>query len=469
MTKIRALGVIRKSTKPDEESSSLPAQREIVEHFCESQGWTLVGFAEDVAKSAFHIAPEKRKAIRAWLERYDEYDVIVYWRQDRLVRRAWDFMGMVKFAQLHGKGLYSATEGTGDVSKGAGVLVGFVGAWQAEQESENTSLRVKDIRATWEAGRWPGGRAPYGFKGVKNIGKPGYHLVVDKKTAPVTREAALRVIAGESVNAVCGRFNSRGTKSADGKAWTHTALIKLLRNRALMNGILSPAEYGTLQDALGSPGRVAKRRTKTENMILDLVFCGKCGAKLYRWRNPTTDIVYGRCRFEMARADSDQPCSFRRVNYDKLITMIDLEMTTLYGDWRIEERIPRGNAREVRLDDIDHELISLSADYASKRIDRAEFLERQMALLDEQSSLEEPNEDDAPQWRDTGETVADRWASLTDAERRLWLLRTGITWRVTHEGHEISLATHLPDTLEAPSVRERIVAPADFDASADSA
>lgn len=143
MAKTRALGIVRLSKSADPASTSITRQREIIENYVESQGMILVGIAEDPATSAFKIPPERRKNIKAWLDRPDEYDCLVYWRQDRLVRRARDFMGIVFWCQQHGKKLYSATEGLGDVTQHAGLLIGFITAWQAEGESLNTSARVR--------------------------------------------------------------------------------------------------------------------------------------------------------------------------------------------------------------------------------------------------------------------------------------------------------------------------------------
>src|SRR6516164_8485498 len=220
MPKTRALGIIRLSKTADPASTSIDRQREIIEHYAEQQSMELVGFAEDKATSAFSIPPERRKQIKEWLDRPDEYDCLVYWRQDRLVRRARDFMGIVFWCQQHDKKLYSATEGLGDVTQHAGLLIGFITAWQAEGESLNTSARVRSSQERLaREGRWPGGRLPYGFRAICVChelarcpnGKDdadGLKLIPDEKgTAITVREAARRVIAGESVNAVTVDFN----------------------------------------------------------------------------------------------------------------------------------------------------------------------------------------------------------------------------------------------------------------------
>ncbi len=44
-------------------------------------------------------------------------------------------------------------------------LLNFIRFWQNEGESRKTSMRVKDARREMvKAGKFPGGRAPYGYK-----------------------------------------------------------------------------------------------------------------------------------------------------------------------------------------------------------------------------------------------------------------------------------------------------------------
>jgi hypothetical protein len=86
---------------------------------------------------------------------------------------------------------------------------------------------------------------------------------------------------------------------------------------------------------------------------------------------------------------------------------------------------------KLRAEEIDRELIGLAADFAAKRINRDELTSRQTVLLDEADTLEA--DDSEPQWQPTGETVGQRWQRLSNAERRLWLLRIGTTYTVTRE------------------------------------
>ena len=438
--------MIRLSKSADPASTSIERQREIIESYTQSQGMDLVDVAEDTATSAFRVPPERRKFLRQWLEeRSDEFDAIVYWRQDRLVRRTFDFLGIVQWCQQHGKKLYSATEGLGDVTQHAGMLVGFITAWQAEGESLNTSTRVTQTNVKLaKEGRWRGGRVPYGFHPVCIChdkpqclaiypDKPkGWKLTPDERgTAPVAREAARRVIAGESVHAVAVDFNKRSIPATDGGLWQSAVLRKILANPALVSGILSGQEYGQLQVALKA--RSGQRTVKTlgrDSLLLDLVFCGECGGKVYRWHRASNGNYYGRCRNELKRGLTGVECRAPMVPYGLLEEAATKNLLDEHGDDVIETRVTDA-VRRLRSDEIDRELIELAAELAAKRLDRAEFMKRQTDLLDEQEALERAER--APEWHRSGETVGQRWERLSDAERRLWLLRIGTTWSVRKE------------------------------------
>ena len=438
----------------------------------------LVGIAEDPATSAFKIPPERRKNIKAWLDRPDEYDCLVYWRQDRLVRRARDFMGIVFWCQQHGKKLYSATEGLGDVTQHAGLLIGFITAWQAEGESLNTSARVRSSQEKLaREGRWAGGRVPYGFLAIcvcHELAKcpkgkddcDGWKLTPDEKgTAVTAREAARRVIAGESVNAVTADFNRRRVLSADGKLWKALTLRRILHKPVLLQGILTPAEWGQLQSALAERKRNKYVRTLDRDAItLDLMFCGRCGGKIYRWHNTNkSGKTYGRCRNELKRSEAARPCHLPHVPYDWLTDVVTKDIQA-HADDLIETRVTDAT-RRLRVEEIEAELIELAAELAARRVDRAEFTDRQIKLLDERDALE--TAENFPEWQRTGETVGQRWDRLSGAGRRLWLLRIGTTYtvdRVEEPGRYKWVAKSSwreVDEAAKSEFRERIVRPVD--------
>jgi len=73
---LRALGVIGLSKRNDK-STSPERQRADIQAKADQLGAELVTIVEDLAVSAFRVHPMKRPKIGAWLERPDEFDVII--------------------------------------------------------------------------------------------------------------------------------------------------------------------------------------------------------------------------------------------------------------------------------------------------------------------------------------------------------------------------------------------------------
>ena len=267
---------------------------------------------------------------------------------------------------------------------------------------------------------------------------------------------ARHVIAGESVNAVTADYNRRGMLAADGRPWKADSLRSILRNRALLNGVIPIDDSGPLQRALQSRSASHRVRVSGESFTLDLAFCGECGSKIYRWLRPGTRLYYGRCRNELKRAEASAPCKLPMIPLQILENAITDDVAKRGPD-RIEKQVTTETAR-LRLEDMGAELIALSEDdELAKLVGRAEYLGLgRPALLEEQEALERP--ENGPEWMPAGDTVEERWARLSAAERRLWLLRLGVRWHVylTGDDRRWRVVVTWPSPDQGSGYRERV-------------
>jgi Recombinase zinc beta ribbon domain len=197
-------------------------------------------------------------------------------------------------------------------------------------------------------------------------------------------------------------------------------------------GIVDAQEWGQLQVALKARARNRTVRTTKVAPLHDILFCGRCGAKIYRWHRRSNDTHYGRCRNEIHRSDVEHPCDLPMIRYEKLQGLAQVEIEQ-HRDDPVWERVTNGS-RQLRLDDIARELLSLMPEFNARMIDREEFIRRQTALMNEQEMLERI-EGQGPRWQKTGETVGQKWDRLDEEHRRLWLLRIGTTFTVDCEKH----------------------------------
>src|SRR5690242_2684356 len=98
----RALIAVR-LTNRTEATTSPERQLRGCKSFCEQHGWNVVGVAMDLSVSATAVPPWRRPELSHWLDdRAPEFDLVVFWRLDRFVRRVGDLNRMIEWAERHG-------------------------------------------------------------------------------------------------------------------------------------------------------------------------------------------------------------------------------------------------------------------------------------------------------------------------------------------------------------------------------
>ncbi|MFD4858826.1 recombinase family protein [Streptomyces atratus] len=317
--KPRALIVVRLSTETEATTSPERQLKECVA-YCARRDWHVVGTAEDF-ESASRSTPWQRPQLSSWLDdRAPEFDVIVVWRLDRLVRKVSDLCDLIDWARGHGgKSITSVTEPF-DLSAPSGEAMASMIASFAQMESLAASERVTSMRQHLLATpRWGGGSPPYGYRTYEK--DRGRYLEINPATAPVVQEAAHRVIAGEPINAICRDFENRGVPSpADSYGrrkidrdyiWHPVTLKKILTSPALRglktrnepvsgkkyqkkvlvrdergqpvhmaDPILTEENWHKLQNALAAASVSASKPASPRTPFLGVVKCGGCGKNL---------------------------------------------------------------------------------------------------------------------------------------------------------------------------------------------
>lgn len=178
----------------------------------------------------------------------------------------------------------------GKVDLGAGALIPRFLTWRAEAESMRISQRVKSAnrKLAREGKAHPGGMRPFGHE-------RGCHALRQEEAA-VIREAAERLIAGESLYAISMDWRARGIKTATGKEWTGANLRKTLskprlagyreRDGELFRGeggivrILDDSVWEQVKTILADPARTRPEVRVARHLLTNLVCCGRCGQRM---------------------------------------------------------------------------------------------------------------------------------------------------------------------------------------------
>lgn len=158
----------------------------------------------------------------------------------------------------------------------------------ANKSSRDTSRRIRRKQEELaEQGRYAGGGARrYGFE------RDG--VTVRDDEADAIREAARRVIAGESVHAVCRDFDERLIVPVKAELWSTRAMIDILRGprvaglRVHRGEVVGPAEWPAILDRATWDAVVAALHARSRGAgkpalirwCTGILFCGRCGGPL---------------------------------------------------------------------------------------------------------------------------------------------------------------------------------------------
>jgi site-specific DNA recombinase len=249
--------------------------------------WQVAGIYVDDDRSAFSTRkprPEYQRLLRDI--QAGDVDGVLIWRLDRLHRQPKE---LEEFIVITDKFQVSLATVTGDVdlSTTQGRLLARAWGAFAAHESEVKSERLK--RAFLERARK--GRDAW------TIRMYGYNpdlRTVNKREAAVIKEAAKRMLRGESLHSMAVDFNRRKIRTTNGKVWSPSHLRALLRNPRLAGlakyhgeivgkgawpAILRPIDSSRLRELFHDRGR-QNNSANSPNILAGLLVCGWCGTKM---------------------------------------------------------------------------------------------------------------------------------------------------------------------------------------------
>lgn len=321
MSARRALLVIRLSHLTDS-STSPERQLEITRRSCEAREWVVAGIAEDLDVSATKFSPFDRPQLGRWLsDRVDDFDVLVCWRLDRLVRSSMDLAKLILWADEHGKDIVSATEGF-DLGTPFGRAMAAIIGVLAQLEAETIRLRVQgshDILRTMD--RWASGVPPLGYMPVPHPSGRGVGLAIDPDAHTLILQMAEKLISDDQMSfvqlvnwlnktdAVTSRNRARIRKGKDAKvaAWDIANVIRIMSSYSLLGykvdtsgslrldsegapikmapPLLDDTTWEQLQAAVAARRKSGRRRRHAPNPLLGIACCGECGAFIRQQHN----------------------------------------------------------------------------------------------------------------------------------------------------------------------------------------
>lgn len=184
-------------------------------------GWPAVGVEvtdNDVTAADVNVKRPGYRRVIAGI-RSGECSRLIIYKQDRGVRLPGDLEDLIDLCAVSGVEIMTS-QGPIDLRTSAGRLMARVNTAFAMSEVERVRERVSDkLNANAKDGLPPGGPPGYGYDA-------GY--VVNQAEASVIRDAADRVLAGNSMREIVRDLNASGIPSKNGGRWERSALKYVL-------------------------------------------------------------------------------------------------------------------------------------------------------------------------------------------------------------------------------------------------
>jgi site-specific DNA recombinase len=307
------------------------------------KGWEVVAVYREWA-SASPYAKKGRKEWDALLAAVEasQFDAVIVWMEDRTARDVIQAGAFVQACRKVGLKRLVLPSFDYDLTDEAAVIRFYGEVLGGQREAALISKRSKraHLEEAQNGRRHSGGKRAFGERGRRRIededGNPRTVPAVSEAQAEaereLIREAARRILAGDSLRGICLDWNEAGHQSPRGERWTTTSLRRLLLQARLVgmrehNGqlyegsfpaIVDPETWQAVRAILTDPARMTTAVGGTpRHLLTGIIFCGVCKAKLRTTRYGNDRVVYYRCP---SRSDGGRNCVARKAaDVDRLI------------------------------------------------------------------------------------------------------------------------------------------------------
>ncbi|MGN0126034.1 MAG: recombinase family protein [Rhodococcus sp. (in: high G+C Gram-positive bacteria)] len=410
---------------------------------CETHGWPVVEVLTDNDIGASRHSRRTRPAYEHLKEVLHPGRVLVLWEASRGQR---DLKAYVELRDLCSeRGVPWCYSGTiYDLATGSDRFRTGLDALLAEDEVERTRQRVmRALTANVAAGK-PHGKIPFGYRAVRDE-KTGTIVdrVIDESEAAVLREAACRILAGESARSIYRDFNEREIPGPTDKKWSHRTLTRLLQSptyagmrvhRGAVVGqgtwepIFTEDEHLALSTLLSDSTRIVARGSAPKHLLTGIATCGVCGGSVFRLKDRGRETYVCREGFHVSRS---------KASTDLLVTetiIAGLEDPELVEAVRAMAGVPKKQLSEAQV--LQARLDKLADDCADEKITPRSFQRMEARLLKQiaDAKARARRAAVAPIVVDTvGPNARERWESYT-LEKKRDLIRALVRVRLLPTG-----------------------------------
>ncbi|MCQ4119848.1 recombinase family protein [Rhodococcus tibetensis] len=295
----RAVVYTRISADREGAGLGVERQRQDCEALAEMLGWTIVETFADNDISAYSGKP--RPGYLAMLDTLEagNADAVLAWHADRLHRSPAELEGFIDLCDRKGVVVRTVQAGEIDLSTPSGKMTARIVGAVARHEIDHARQRMVAAHAQSAKNGGAHGRVPYGYRAVRE-GAKVIARVPDEETAPVVREIARRVMAGESLYSIAADLTERKISTpGSSEAW-RASIMKQMMVRPTYAGmrshhgvvtqgswepLISPEDHAVIVSLLNDPKRKTHRGVEPKYLLSGIAKCGVCGDPVWRLKS----------------------------------------------------------------------------------------------------------------------------------------------------------------------------------------
>ncbi len=297
--------------------ADIPVQRKACRDFADKMGWVIVNEEQETGVSGYKVSANDRDKLQLIKKRAEQgkFDILLVFMFDRLGRKSDETPFVVEWFVKHGVRVWSVNEGEQRFESHTDRLTNYIRYWQADGESQKTSIRTKTAMGQMvQEGRFRGGGVPYGYRlapsGILNKRKHEVcKLEIDEDEARVVRMMFnLCVGSGYGRSKIANMISGQGIKTRSGTNWHEATVGHILHNIAytgvLRSGesqseifeelqIVDPDTFTLAQKLMAervnefNAQRTMPKNISGQALLSGNVFCGHCGGRLTLTTNGT--------------------------------------------------------------------------------------------------------------------------------------------------------------------------------------
>lgn len=344
-----------------EKGYSLDAQEKIGVDVCKQRGWAYEVFREE-GKSADKEGVEHRPELKKILDLIEdgEFQYCFITELDRLSRNPATLYVIKKiFSDNDVKAV--TTNQIFDFKDDEDDFMSDLLGLLAKRENRLRSKRSKRGKVeAMQKGRWTLTFAPFGY--MKN---GDGRLEEDKEESSIYRLMVSWCLEGKGSGEIARKLTAMGTVSKGTKVykkgktykWHSQTVRRMLRSDLYIGqfeykgknvegipALISKDIWGQVQSQLSSNYKNAKRNTKRFYLLRGLLYCNKCGRRLYGLIKPSRGM---RCYCCLSKRPDPEPrfCGLKNVPLDKIEILVWKKVGEMIKNSSlIKKRIETGEA-----------------------------------------------------------------------------------------------------------------------------